>query len=394
MAEITFRNNSFIVLTIEMLFLFVYNESGLQKVVEQMLGFSVFLGEGLTVEKRQYIQKMKQAGFTRIFTSLHIPEDAPQKVIETLQQLKEITQDLQIDLMADVSSTGLQRLAIDLNQPSACRQLKKLGITGLRMDYGIDNQTIAAVSHQMQLGLNASTLTKKDVEELKAYQADFTQMELWHNYYPRPETGLSKGYLQLINHNWKALGFKIVAFVPGDENLRGPLYAGLPTLEEHRHCHPLAAAIDLVDYCGCDAVHIGDSGLSKKAQEQFSSYFKDKKMLLEVDLFSSSYRSLVLGEHTNRLDDARDVVRSQEARKNNRQTIEVEMNYLREQGSVTIDNKNYLRYMGEVQITKYDLPADKKVNVVARVIKKDRALIGYIGPGCHFKLKERRGYIE
>jgi len=394
MTEITFLNNGIIVLTIEMLFLFVYNESGLQKAVRYMLGFSVFLGEGLTAEKRRYIQKMKQTGFTRIFTSLHIPEDDPQKVIETLQQLKKLTQKLQLDLMADVSNTGLQRLAIDLTQPKAYQQLKKLGITGIRMDYGIDNQTIAAVSHQMQVGLNASTLTKKDVEELNTHQADFSKMELWHNYYPRPETGLSKDYLQSINYKWKALGFKIVAFVSGDENLRGPLYAGLPTLEEHRNCHPLAAAIDLVDHCGCDAVHIGDSGLSKKAQEQFHSYFKDKKMLLEVDLLSDSYLSLVLGEHTNRLDGARDVVRSQEARKNNQQTIEVETNYSREQGSVTVDNKNYLRYMGEVQITKYDLPADKKVNVVARVIKKDRALIDHIGPGCHFKLKERRGYIE
>nr|WP_231557783.1 MupG family TIM beta-alpha barrel fold protein [Tetragenococcus muriaticus] len=67
---------------------------------------------------------MKQMGFTRVFTSLHIPEDDPQKVIETLQQLKKLTQKLQVDLMADVSSTGLQRLAIDLNQPKACEQLK------------------------------------------------------------------------------------------------------------------------------------------------------------------------------------------------------------------------------------------------------------------------------
>ncbi|KFN89262.1 DUF871 domain-containing protein [Tetragenococcus muriaticus] len=355
-----------------------------------MLGFSVFLGEGLSAEKRCYIQRMKQMGFTRVFTSLHIPEDDPQKVIETLQQLKKLTQKLQVDLMADVSSTGLQRLAIDLNQPKACEQLKNLGITGVRMDYGMNNQTIAAVSRQMNVGLNASTLTKNDVAELNAYQADFSQMELWHNYYPRPETGLSKDYLQSINRTWKDLGFKVVAFVPGDENLRGPLYAGLPTLEKHRHCHPLAAAIDLLNNCSCDAVYIGDNGLSRKVQEQFSSYFEDRNMLLEVKSLAGSYFSLALGKHTNRLDDAQDVIRSQEARKNNCQTIEVENNYSRERGAVTVDNKKYLRYMGEVQITKRDLPADNKVNVIARVVKKDCELIEYIKPGHLFKLKERR----
>lgn len=157
-----------------------------------MLGFSVFLGEPLSKDKKQYIEEMNHAGFTRVFTSLHIPEDDPQAVIHTLRQLGKIIQQLQMDLMADISSDGLRRLAIDLNQPGACDKLKDIGVTGIRMDYGIDNQTIAAVSSHMQVGLNASTLTDQDVSELTSYQADFTNMELWHNYYPRPETGLSK----------------------------------------------------------------------------------------------------------------------------------------------------------------------------------------------------------
>lgn len=359
-----------------------------------MLGFSVFLGEPLSKDKKQYIEEMNHAGFTRVFTSLHIPEDDPQAVIYTLQQLGEITQQLQMDLMADISSDGLRRLAIDLNQPGACDKLKDIGVTGIRMDYGIDNQTIAAVSSHMQVGLNASTLTDQDVSELTSYQADFTNMELWHNYYPRPETGLSKTYLQSVNRKWQSLGFKIVAFVPGDENLRGPLYAGLPTLEEHRREHPLAAAIDLFQHYGCDAVHIGDSGLSKKVREQFTGYFQHKKLLLEVELLANTYSSLILGEHTNRVDDAQDVVRSQEAQKNNQQMIEPENNQMRRQGSVTIDNKSYLRYMGEVQITKRDLPADEKVNVAAKVIQKDRALIDYISSGYRFELRESRDSIE
>ncbi|MDN6470826.1 MAG: DUF871 domain-containing protein, partial [Tetragenococcus koreensis] len=129
-------------------------------------------------------------------------------------------------------------------------------------------------------------------------------------------------------------------------------------------------------------------------REQFTGYFQHKKLLLEVELLANTYSSLILGEHTNRVDDAQDVVRSQEARKNNQQMIEPENNQMRRQGSVTIDNKSYLRYMGEVQITKRDLPADEKVNVAAKVIQKDRALIDYISSGYRFELRESRDSIE
>jgi len=287
-----------------------------------MLGFSVFLGEGLSKNKQQYIEAMNRAGFRRIFTSLHIPEDDPEETIYTLKQLGKLTQQFQMELMADISSDGLQYLATDFNQVEAFVQLKELGVTGVRMDYGIDNQTIAAISRRMQVGLNASTLTDEDVAELSFFRADFTNMELWHNYYPRPETGLSRNYLQRINHKWRAYGFKIVAFVPGDENLRGPLHNGLPSLEMHRQQHPLAAALDLFRNYDCDAVYIGDSGLTKKVREQFIAYFQHKKMLLEIDLLTKNYHSSILGEHTNRIDEAEYVVRSQEARKNNQEVIE------------------------------------------------------------------------
>jgi len=355
-----------------------------------MLGFSVFLGEGLSKNKQQYIEAMNRAGFRRIFTSLHIPEDDPEEIIYTLKQLGKLTQKFQMELMADISSDGLQYLANDFNQVEAFDQLKALGVTGVRMDYGIDNQTIAAISRHMQVGLNASTLTDEDVAELSSFRADFTNMELWHNYYPRPETGLSRNYLQRINHKWRAYGLKIVAFVPGDENLRGPLHNGLPSLEMHRQQHPLAAALDLFRNYDCDAVYIGDSGLTKKVRDQFIAYFQHKKMLLEIDLLTKNYHSLILGEHTNRIDESEYVVRSQEARKNNQEVIETENIQAREKGSITVDNKKYLRYMGEVQITKVGLPADEKVNVLAKVIKKDRNLIDYIDSGCRFELKEGR----
>ena len=44
---------------------------------------------------------------------------------------------------------------------------------------------------------------------------------------------------------FKKYGFTTQAFFAGDENLRGPLYEGLPTLEKQRYYSPLASILEL-----------------------------------------------------------------------------------------------------------------------------------------------------
>lgn len=355
-----------------------------------MLGFSIFLGDSFDQAKVDYIHAMQQKGFRKIFTSLHIPEDDSQQVLANLIQLGKLAKELNLEIMADISNDGLKRLGIELNVVESFNQLKEMGITGIRMDYGIEQQVIANASKVVKVGLNASTLTENDVEQLIAYQADFSQMELWHNYYPRPETGLSEAYLQQLNQKWQHLGMKIVAFVMGEEKLRGPLFEGLPTLESQRYQHPLAATIQLINQFGCHDVCIGDEGLSSETREQFQAFFQEQKIKLNVEVFDETHRDLFIGTHTNRQDDARDVIRSQEARFKNVPTIEASNTVARNKGSITLDNENYLRYMGELQILKRDLPSNPKVNVVAKIHTKDVDLVDCILPGYQFELSESR----
>jgi hypothetical protein len=51
---------------------------------------------------------------------------------------------------------------------------------------------------------------------------------------------------------------------------------------------------------------------------------------------------------------------------------------------VTIDNEQYLRYQGELQITKVSLPADQRVNKIAQVISADLDLLSLMQPGMSF----------
>ena len=60
----------------------------------------------------------------------------------------------------------------------------------------------------------------------------------------------------------------------------------------------------------------------------------------------------------------------------------------RPQGSITCDNDKYLHYKGELQITKIDLPADERVNVIGHVVSNDLDLLKVIGAGTKIIFKK------
>ncbi|MDT2614488.1 DUF871 domain-containing protein [Enterococcus dongliensis] len=346
-----------------------------------MFGFSIFLNESFTDQTKYDIEAMAQNGFSGIFTSLHIPEEDTTQYRKRLIELGAIVKREHLTLMVDISGDALNRAGFSFERVD---ELKEIGVTGLRMDYHISNQQIAELSKVMTIALNASTITEADIQELSTAKANFNNLEAWHNYYPRPETALDKKWYHEKNQWLKTYGFTLQGFVPGNEKLRGPLYQGLPTLEEHRHMSPLAAALDLVK--DTDKIYIGDSGLSRETMKQFSSYIKDETINLRVEAFDPQI-NYVLGEHINRQDEARDVIRSAKARFNEIPVIRPLSTKKRSIGAVTIDNEKYGRYMGEIQIMKRLLTADEKVNVVGQVIKEDRILIQHIKAGQKFSLE-------
>lgn len=158
-----------------------------------MFGFSIFMNDSLSEEKKQYIRQMASNGFVGIFTSMHIPEDDVSAYQKRLIELGSEAKKNKLELMVDISGKALERAGFSLEDLTP---LKAIGVTGLRMDYHISNQQIADWSHQLKISLNASTITPKDIDELKEAEADFSQIEAWHNYYPRPETGLDKEWYQ------------------------------------------------------------------------------------------------------------------------------------------------------------------------------------------------------
>ena len=353
-----------------------------------MLGISIYLGNEPIKEQVPYIRKMREHGFQCIFTSLHIPEDDQTMHGAQIEALGKVAVELAVELMADISPHSLDSLGLDWKTAD---QLLDWGLSGLRIDYGIDEEIIIDLSHKMRIALNASTITSDELIRLKAKGLHMKNVEAWHNYYPRPRTGLGSSDFIQKNNELKETGITVMAFIPGDDQLRGPLYEKLPTLEKHRTYSPFAAYLDLL-VAEVDKIVVGDIGMSEESLEQFQAY-KNKQFILRGTPSAEADENLVKTaseSFTNRADPARDVIRAVESRsyaQYGNVIVQPKHTVERPAGTVTIDNERYRRYQGEIQITLTDLPADERVNVLGRVVPEDFPILQWIKANQKFKLK-------
>ena len=346
-----------------------------------MIGFSCYLNDSATEQQAAYLKQMQQAGFTGVFTSLQLSEAKPEIIRQRLDQLVANCHQLGLTIMADVSAASLQRLGIALHDGKA---IQALGLDGLRIDDGIDMTTVAALSHTMAIALNASTLSACMIDQLANAKANLRHIEAWHNFYPRPETGLDPAWFAQKNKSLHALGFKTMAFISGDAQQRGPLFAGLPTLEAHRGLLPLAAYLELRQLA-IDHVYVGDPQLSPRSIAAFQAYVHDQVLLIQVQ--TDDERLLHLTWHS-RPDIAQKVVRLAEARLEHIfATPQPAQTDPRPRGSITLDNSAYGRYAGELQLTRCDLPADPRVNVIGKIEPSNLPLLDQIGPHQAIRFK-------
>lgn len=322
-----------------------------------MLGFSVFLHH----LHEDTIKEMAAAQFKQVFTTLQLYEEND---MASLQQLATYCADYQLTLTIDVSPPILEAFSIDY--------LKQLNVQQLRLDDGFSVEQMIALAEHFKLVLNASTIQKSDIEALLNAHIPASQLAAWHNYYPHVYTGLSRSFFQQQNKMLKQFSIQTGAFITGDE-YRAPLFEGLPTLEKHRQLSPFAAFLDIQNEV--DVVLIGDYSLNESSMKQFQMYAQ-QIMPLRVTL-AKNYAYIAARTYHNRPDNAEAVIRFMESRLDKKQ-VRVEHVAARQLGSITIDNAQFGRYEGEVQICRTALPLDERVNVIGQVIAEDIPLLSFI----------------
>lgn len=341
------------------------------------LGYSLYL----STFADQWPTLVGRAGTrTPVFLSLHISEEFDDSYCRRAREVCALLRENGFRVIADVSVKTLAQFGCK-DLPALAREL---GLWALRIDYGFSPEEIGDMAARMPIVVNASTVSAEDARVIAARGGEVYAM---HNFYPRPETGLDEEQLLEATRALQAAGLKVLAFVPGDLQKRGPVYEGLPTLEAHRNYLPSAGFVELCQKFGMDGVFIGDPGLRLAEQERIDLYCREGVISVPAAL-DERWSHLYDQVFTCRADSPRWMVRFQESRIYSCQgQIVTPANCVpRTRGSITVDNETYGRYSGEVQLLRQDHPADSRVNVIGTVPPQALPLADAIRRGQKFRL--------
>ncbi|GAA0181503.1 MupG family TIM beta-alpha barrel fold protein [Clostridium sediminicola] len=357
-------------------------------------GISVFVGMDKSLkENLDYIKKAHKHGFDRIFTSLHIPEANYGYVVDDFNEITKLAKKLGMNIVADISPRAFNYLKADMNDIKSISDLK---IDVIRVDFGFTPNEIALFTQNLygiKIEINASTVTERFLEEFEMNNPNYKMFQASHNYYPRLNTGISEALLIKKNKLLRKYGVEISAFIPSQVGKRGPIYEGLPTLEEHRFMKPSICAKQLLAL-GTDNVFFGDY-MANEDELKSVGELDENILELNIELMTNNYleQKIIFSEfHINRADYSSDVIRSTYSREKSvkKDKIFPQNNIDRKIGYITIDNVDYLRYCGELQVCIKNLPADRRVNVVGKVVQEEVFLLKYIKEEKKFRFIEKK----
>lgn len=365
------------------------NERGFTMV---KLGQSFYptLGMG---EAAKQLESAIQAGCKDLFTSLHLPEGTNDDWVEMKQLFKKAKQN-GIRICCDVSPATFKQLGAS---PSNLDPFFELGIFTLRLDYGFTMEDIITISKHPDITIvvNSSDLTENQFLTMIEKGIQVSKLTVIHNFYPRPETGMSLDYYREKNKFYKSHGVRTGGFIPSHNEPRGPMKAGLPSIEAHRYAPVSVAVAEMIADDLTDIIYFGDPSPAEQDWQTAQNVI-DGTIPLRVEWempLNDELVPILERTHTSRRDFAELVIRSTYSTAYPKPTgIKLSPNNTVERpiGTVTIDNADYGRYVGELQITKKDLQSDTRVNVIGRVVAEDRPLLSYVGPNTQFFFKSRK----
>lgn len=357
-------------------------------------GVSVYFTEDYDLQRNMdYIDFAAQQGVNSVFTSLHMPEVDYKKKLDDFMVLAKAIKARGLNLIVDISPHTMRILGASADN---LKPFADFGVNSIRVDYGFDIRKISKMTHNefdIKIQINASTVTPFQMDALKSEHAEFTRLSACHNFYPRPETGLSYELFMEKTRLLKSIGVPVYAFIPSQKGRRGPIYEGLPTLEIHRSLNPGTAARHLIYTGMVDGVYFGDayaSGEEIRDVAEIDPDIVEISIELASDISQAEEEIVFAPVHTNRLDASDIVIRSEESRGYAKigPRIAARNTVGRRAFSVTVDNEKYFRYSGELQIVLKDLAADERVNVVGIIPEQEHILVNQIRPGTKFRFRK------
>lgn len=199
------------------------------------LGLSVYPEQESLEQIETYLEKGKQAGFDKVFTSLFSVEGTREEVIAYFRAFSEIAHRLGYEVDGDCNAAFFDRMGASADDLSVFREM---GIDILRMDTPFrDERDATLINNQEGLKIEFNTSMIDVVEQAEKNGADLSRITTCHNFYPQRYTCPAFDAIQKMNACWNQKGIEVDMFmssqVPGTHG-PWPVSDGLPTLEEDR----------------------------------------------------------------------------------------------------------------------------------------------------------------
>ncbi|MCA0156559.1 MupG family TIM beta-alpha barrel fold protein [Tsukamurella sp. M9C] len=313
-----------------------------------------------------------RAGRGLVFTSLHIPESSGLRAFGA--ELAGLHRELGIEFCADVSPKALALLGVDL---AGLGMLRAWGVTTVRIDFGFSPDEVRAIAAAgpFRIAVNASTVTPEELDELAGLDPVG-----WHNYYPRPETGLSEDFFAGQNALLRGRGHDVVTFIPGEREFRAPLQLGLPTLESHRHANAYVNHARVLAACPDTEVACAEGTVLPQHEEWIERRERHGEIVVPLASVPGAMRHLLDGPlrlrpegtaASHRIEGTRGGPVPPDAVNGTR----------RSRGSLQVDVASMGRYRGEVHLMREDLPLTAAQVRVAEIAGPYTDLVDLLRPG-------------
>lgn len=334
--------------------------------------FSLYPTDDPDVRAAVVADAVRTTGERIVFTSLHLPESRGLR--EFGDYLRELHVSRGLTFCADISPRTLALLDIELADAGMFRAW---GVTMVRIDDGFDAGQTAriAAAGGYRVAVNASTVTAAELDE-------FAGLDVvgWHNFYPRPETGLSADFFAAQNALLRARGIDIYCFIPGERSFRAPLRLGLPTLESHRGVNAHLNHARVLAACPGATVVCAEGPLLADHLDWIGHRERTGEIVVPVTGLDASVTFLLDGSWRLR-PEGTDVSHRIEGTRQPRTPARIVNGATRPAGSLQADLATMGRYHGELHLMRSDRPLVAGQALVGVIATPYRALVDCLQPG-------------
>lgn len=356
--------------------------------LKKLRGTAVYCGIGASIEAiEEHLAQAAKVGINAVFTSLQLPESNKEELLRDFPRMAEIAHRYGMIVDSDVGGRSAKLFGLDLHDFAA---FKQLGVDYVRLDYGYTDEQTAEASHNKEgltIELNASSkVTGEWLAKLISLGIDRERVHFCHNYYPMRYTGLTVEQMVERNSIIHSHGFRVGGFLAAQSHHRMACGLGLPTLERHRNMSVFTAAQEAF-LLGLDDLFFGDDFADAKELKTLAEAEPGVVTLRIQPFVEGEIMDWLLGRELDQTQCGLEMI----LRSNFDHSVypgdcDQTISFERHRGDVTICKSRLLRYKGEIQLARKDLPLDPDMGLIGRIVDEDLPLLETFRSSNPFRL--------